>query len=98
MIVLVKSDSMEEEKIISELVESDEALKQQHLLFLAEMKFKQELIEKRKASALTQKDISLRSGLSQQAVSRLEKGKGGTIETIIRYLSAMGCSLTLKET
>ncbi|MBP3262440.1 MAG: helix-turn-helix transcriptional regulator, partial [Pseudobutyrivibrio sp.] len=44
-----------------------------------------------------QKDISERSGLSQQAISRLEKGNGGTIETIIRYLSAMGCSLTLKE-
>lgn len=95
--MLVKSNPVEEERIISELVESDEALKQQHQFFLAEMKFKQELIEMRKASALTQRDISERSGLSQQAVSRLEKGKGGTLETIIRYLSAMGCSLTLKE-
>ncbi len=96
--MLVKSNPIEEQKIISGLVESDRALKQQHQLFLAEMKFKQELIEKRKASALTQKDISERSGLSQQAVSRLEKGTGGTIETIIRYLNAMGCSLSLKET
>ncbi len=95
--MLVKSNPIEEERIISELVESDEALKQQHQFFLAEMKFKQELIEMRKASALTQRDISERSGLSQQAVSRLEKGKGGTLETIIRYLGAMGCSLTLKE-
>ena len=95
--MLVKSNPVEEERIISELVESDEALKQQHQFFLAEMKFKQELIEMRKASALTQRDISERSGLSQQAVSRLEKGKGGTLETIIRYLGAMGCSLTLKE-
>ena len=95
--MLVKSNSIGEGKIISKLVESDEELKRQHLLFLAEMKFKQELIEKRKASALTQKDISERSGLSQQAVSRLEKGKGCTLETIIRYLNAMGCSLTLKE-
>ena len=95
--MLVKSNPVEEERIISELVESDEALKQQHEFFLAEMKFKQELIEMRKASALTQRDISERSGLSQQAVSRLEKGKGGTLETIIRYLGAMGCSLTLKE-
>ena len=39
----------------------------------------------------------IRKGLSQQAISRLEKGNGGTIETIIKYLSAMGCSLTLKE-
>ena len=69
----------------------------QHKLFQAEMQFKQELINKRKAYSLTQKDISERSGLSQQAISRLEKGNGGTIETIIKYLSAMGCSLTLKE-
>lgn len=95
--MLVKSNPVEEERIISELVDSDEALKQQHEFFLAEMKFKQELIEMRKASALTQREISERSGLSQQAVSRLEKGKGGTLETIIRYLGAMGCSLTLKE-
>lgn len=96
--MLVKSNPLEEKKIIDELTSSDESLMRQHQLFLAEMKFKQELIDKRKASSLTQKDISERSGLSQQAVSRLEKGTGGSIETIIRYLSAMGCSLTLKET
>lgn len=73
--MLVKSNPIGEEKIISELVESDETLQQQHLLFLAEMKFNQELIEKRKGRALTQKDISERSGLSQRDVSRLEKGK-----------------------
>lgn len=95
--MLVKSNSVEEQKIVAELTASDEALMRQHKLFLAEMQFKQELINKRKANSLTQKDISERSGLSQQAISRLEKGNGGTIETIIKYLSAMDCSLTLKE-
>lgn len=95
--MLVKSDPIKEQKKIAELAASDEALMRQHQLFLAEMQFKQELINKRKAHSLTQKDISERSGLSQQAVSRLEKGNGGTIETIIKYLSAMGCSLTLKD-
>lgn len=46
--MLVKGNPVEEEKMISELVESDEALKQQHQSFLSEMKFKQELIEMRK--------------------------------------------------
>lgn len=96
--MLVKSNPRAEQKIIAELTSGDETLMRQHQLFQAEMQFKQELINKRKANALTQKDISRLSGLSQQAVSRLEKGNGGTIETIIRYLSAMGCSLTLKET
>ena len=95
--MLVKSNPGEERKIIADITASDEALMRQHQLFQAEMQFKQELINKRKANALTQKDISERSGLSQQAVSRLEKGNGGTIESIIRYLSAMGCSLTLEE-
>ena len=95
--MLVKSNPVKESKIIAEHTASDEALMRQHKLFQAEMQFKQELINKRKAYSLTQKDISERSGLSQQAISRLEKGNGGTIETIIKYLSAMGCSLTLKE-
>lgn len=95
--MLIKSNPAEEQKIITDLIENDEALKKQHMLFLAEMQFKQELINTRKKNALSQKDISERSGLSQQAVSRLEKGTGGTIETIIRYLNATGCSLTVKE-
>lgn len=95
--MLVKNNPAEEMQKLAQLTEEDPALMQKHQLFLAEMKFKQELIDKRKASALTQKDISERTGLSQQAISRLEKGNGGTIETILRYLSALGCSLTLKE-
>lgn|GEM_PF-414612 len=95
--MLVKSNSAQEKNIINELTKKDTALMRQHQLFLAEMAFKQELINKRKANSLTQKDISERSGLSQQAVSRLEKGTGGTIETILRYLGALGCSLTVKE-
>ena len=95
--MLVKSNPVEERKIIAELTASDETLMRQHKIFQAEMQFKQELINKRKAYSLTQKDISERSGLSQQAISRLEKGNGVIIETIIKYLSAMGCSLTLKE-
>ena len=95
--MLVKSNPVKEQKIIAELTASDEALMRQHKLFQAEMQFKQELINKRKAYSLTQKDISERSGLSQQDISRLQKGNGGIIETIIKYLSAMGCSLTLKE-
>jgi len=97
IVMLVKSNAVRERKIIKKLIESDNSLMQQHQLFLAEMQFKQELIDKRKANSLTQKDISERSGLSQQAVSRLEKGTGGTIETILRYLGALGCSLTVKE-
>lgn len=94
--MLVKSDPAREKEIVAALIEEDAELKQKHFLFKEEMRFKQELIDARKANKFTQKDISERSGLSQQAVSRLEKGAGGTVETIIRYLNAIGCSLTLK--
>ncbi len=61
------------------------------------MAFKQELIEARKAASFTQQDISRITGLSQQAVSRMEKGAGGTLETAIRYLNSMGYSLGIKK-
>ncbi len=95
--MLEKSDPVKEKAIINELISSDESLRAQHELFLAEMAFKQELIDVRKSLSLTQKDISEMTGLSQQAVSRLEKGAGGTIETIMRYLDSMGYSLSIKR-
>ena len=95
--MLEKRDSVKEKKIIEELITEDDELRRQHEIFKAEMAFKQELIDARKAEALTQKDISRRTGLSQQAVSRMEKGASGTIETIIRYLHSMGYSLSIKK-
>lgn len=94
--MLVKSDAIKEAKIIEELITDDE-LRKQHEIFEAEMAFKQELINARKSESLTQKDISRMTGLSQQAVSRMEKGASGTIETIIRYLNSIGYSLSIKK-
>lgn len=95
--MLVESNPEEEKKIIEDLISSDEELRKQYELFQEEMRFKQILIDARKAKEFTQKEVSKRSGLSQQAVSRLEKGHGGTIDTVIKYLYAMGLTLTVKE-
>ncbi|MBR4412903.1 MAG: helix-turn-helix transcriptional regulator [Lachnospiraceae bacterium] len=95
--MFVKSDRIKEKEIISDLISSDEKLKKQHELFEAEMKFKQALIEARLAEQLTQNDVSLRSGLSQQAVSRLERGNGASLETIMKYLMSIGYSLTITK-
>lgn len=95
--MLIKSNSEEEKNIIEGIIDSDEELRKQHELFVEEMRFKQALIDARKSKELTQKEVSKRSGLSQQAVSRLEKGHGGTIDTVIKYLYAMGLTLTVKE-
>lgn len=96
--MLVKSDSQKEKKIVEKLISSDDELMKQHELFQAEMAFKQEIINARKSLRLTQKDVSRMTGLSQQAVSRMENGKSGTIETIIKYLNSIGYTLTIKKT
>ena len=97
LFMLVERNSEKENMIIEELINGDEELRKQHEIFQEEMRFKQILIEARKSKEYTQKEISERSGLSQQAVSRLEKGHGGTIDTVIKYLYAMGLKLTVKD-
>lgn len=96
-LMLTKSDPKKEEKILEKLIESDPKIKDQHERFVAEMEFKQQLIDIRSAEALTQKEIGNRTGLSQQAVSRLERGTGTTIETVIKYLSSMGYRLGIEK-
>ena len=95
--MLVKSDANKENKIIEELITEDDSLRRQHEIFEAEMAFKQELIEARRSKSLTQKDISRLTGLSQQAISRMERGTSGTLETVIRYLRSIGYSLSIKK-
>ena len=95
--MLVMSDPKAEEKELQRLIESDPKLRTQHEAFRAEMDFKQMLIDARKESAMTQKDVSEASGLSQQAVSRLERGQGATIETVIKYLGSMGYRLGVSK-
>ena len=50
--MLVKSDGSKEKQIIEELIQDDEELRKQHMLFEAEMAFKQELINARKSGDL----------------------------------------------
>lgn len=95
--MLVKSDSEKEKKIVEDIITNDEQLRQQHELFVAEMAFKQEMINARKTLSLTQKDVSRLSGLSQQAVSRIENGASGTITTVIKYLNSLGYTLSIKK-
>ncbi len=95
--MLVKSDGNSEKRIVEELISGDDTLRIQHEIFEAEMAFKQKLIDTRKSESLTQKDLSRMTGLSQQAVSRLEKSASGTIETVIRYLNSMGYTLSISR-
>ena len=51
----------------------------------ARIALQQKLIETRKAEKMTQSDVACASGLSQQAVSRIETGSGATISSLIKY-------------
>ena len=95
--MLVKADMEAEKKELQDLIETNPECRRKHEAFRAEMDFKQKLIDIRKANAMTQQEISEASGLSQQAVSRLERGSGATLETVIRYLASMGYTLGVSK-
>ena len=56
-----------------------------------------QLIRMRKAEKMTQTDVANAAGISQQAVSRIEKGSGATINSLIRYLMGIGYRIELKK-
>ena len=78
------------------LIESEEARKA-HEEFQARIALQQKLIQMRKAENMTQADVAKASGLSQQAVSRIEKGAGATINSLIKYLTGIGYSIQFKK-
>ena len=93
----IKADLNKEKEELSILItESDDARRAQEE-FEARIALQQKLIETRKAEKMTQSDVANASGLSQQAVSRIEKGAGATISSLIKYLTGIGYSIELKK-
>jgi len=95
--MLVKSNPEFDKKGIEEIFEKNPELRKEHELHVAEMEFKQSLIEARKKKSLSQQEVGELSGLSQQAVSRLERDAGGTFETLFKYLYSLGYNLKIEE-
>lgn len=64
-----------------------------------ELELRNRLVEFRKSKKITQKEIEARSGMTQQAISRLESSKDTipNLKTIIKYAEAMGCVLVPQE-
>ena len=55
------------------------------------------ILEMRKESRLTQKELSIRTGITQGDISRLESGNGKpSIKTLKRLANAMGKSLKIE--
>nr|WP_314461714.1 helix-turn-helix transcriptional regulator [uncultured Clostridium sp.] len=65
--------------------------------FDKEFELRLKLIEARKKAGLTQKEVEERSGLAQQAISRIETDNNisPSIKSLIKYVDAIGYELTL---
>ena len=64
-----------------------------------ELELRNRLVEFRKSKNITQKEIEIRSGMTQQAISRLETSRDTipNMKTLLRYADAMGCVLVPQE-
>ena len=89
----LKNEKEELDKLVAESVEGKKAYEE----FQARIALQQKLIETRKAEKMTQSDVAYASGLSQQAVSRIEPGSGATISSLIKYLMGIGYRIDIKK-
>ena len=93
----VKADLNKEREELNSLIAESEEARKAHEEFQARIALQQKLIQMRKAENMTQADVAKAAGLSQQAVSRIEKGTGATIGSLIKYLMGIGYSIELKK-
>ena len=93
-----KRDAEREEKELQELIDNYEDVRRTIAEYEADVAFRKALIAARKAEDITQSGLSRKTGLSQQAISRIETGSGNTtIQTLIKYLRGIGYELQLKR-
>ena len=92
-----KANISKEKKELEQLIASNEDARKTYDDFQARIKLQKELIAMRKAENLTQSDVAKVTGLSQQAVSRIEIGTGATINSLIKYLSGIGYEIQFKK-
>jgi len=88
----------QEQKELEELLK-DPTAKSAYEDFEREYSFRQKLAEARKAKNITQKEIQSKTGLPQQSISRIEKGttqkQSPTLRTLLKYLAAIDCELSI---
>ena len=93
----VIADMDKEKQELDRLISEDTDARKAYEEFQARIALQNELVQMRKAEKMTQKDLASASGLSQQAVSRIEKGAGATINSLIKYLTGIGYRIELKK-
>lgn len=93
----VKADLEKEREELKKLVSENEDARRAYEEFQAKIALQQQLVQMRKAEHMTQSDVATAAGISQQAVSRIEKGAGATISSLIKYLTGIGYGIELKK-
>lgn len=93
----VKANLDEEKAKLNDLISSNEEARKAYEEFQAKIALQQQLVQMRKAERMTQTDVAAAAGISQQAVSRIEKGAGATINSLIKYLTGIGYGIELKK-
>ena len=93
----VKADLEKEREELNKLVSENEDARKAYVEFQARIALQQQLVQMRKAEHMTQSDVASVAGISQQAVSRIEKGSGATISSLIKYLTGIGYGIELKK-
>lgn len=86
----VERNSKKEKQIINKLL-NNPSVKVSHEQFKKQFDFRLSLVEARKRSNLSQKELAEKTGLSQQAISRIETGYSNTtMDNMFKYLNATG--------
>ena len=93
----VKADLDREKAELERLINESKEARFAHEEFHARIALQQKLVQMRKAENMTQADVAKATGLSQQAVSRIEKGTGATISSLLKYLMGIGYGIELKK-
>lgn len=66
---------------------------------IADKLLRMQLADIRKSKHLTQKDVSMLSGLSESCISNIETGEQSspTLRSLIRYMSALNIELYIRS-
>ena len=92
-----KADMQAEREELERLVNNSEEARSAYKEFMTQIDLQRELVALRKSENMTQKDLAVESGLTQQAISRIECGSGATINSLLKYLSGMGYSIEFRK-
>ena len=94
------AEAMELQEMFKDDPEAKEMFRQYELEHRETARVKQEelelrnrLVEMRKLKNITQKDLEIRTGMTQQAISRFETGNGVNFKTILKYAEGIDCKL-----